>query len=228
MDNPKVILVEDDKALAEMLEYRLQSGGYRVRSTLDGDEALAMAREELPDLMILDWVIEGTSGIDVLRRLRSDRSTRDLPIILLTARDGEDDRVHGLETGADDYITKPFSPRELLARASAVLRRGRPAPAAQTVCVGDIRLDPAAHRVERAGAEVKLGPTEYRLLAFFMLHPGRVFSRAQLLEAVWSNAGALGERAVDVHIRRLRKAISRGNAPNPIRTVRLAGYTLEP
>lgn len=228
MSHPKLLLVEDDTSLAELLEYRFSKEGYSVRCTGDGDEALAMAEEEAPDLVILDWMIEGTSGIEVLRRLRRGKGTEHVPIIMLTAREAEDDRIRGLDTGADDYLTKPFSPRELLARVSAVLRRVRPALAGETIEVGNMRLDPVAHRVERDGQELKLGPTEYRLLAFFMEHPRRVFSRAQLLDAVWGNGSEVEERTVDVHIRRLRKAIDSTDERDPIRTVRSAGYSLEP
>lgn len=228
MAGPKLLLVEDDIALAELLEYRFESEGYNVRATGDGDEALMLASEETPDLVILDWMIEGTSGIEVCRRLRRDKATAHVPIIMLTARETEDDRVRGLDTGADDYLTKPFSPRELLARVSAVLRRVRPALAGETIETGDLRLDPVAHRVERRGRPVRLGPTEYRLLKFFMEHPRRVFSRAQLLDAVWGNESEIEERTVDVHIRRLRKAIQRDHVADPIRTVRSAGYALEP
>jgi len=225
---PKLLLVEDDHALAELLEYRFESEGYDVRVTADGDEALVYAAEEVPDLVILDWMIEGTSGIEVCRRLRRDKATAHVPIIMLTAREAEDDRVRGLDTGADDYITKPFSPRELLARVAAVLRRMRPALAGEALEVGDLHLDPVAHRVERKGQPIRLGPTEYRLLRFFMEHPRRVFSRGQLLDAVWGNDSDIGERTVDVHIRRLRQAIALPKAVDPIRTVRSAGYALEP
>ena len=228
MSAPKLLLVEDDLALAELLEYRFKSGGYQVRVTGDGDQALIYAAEEAPDLVILDWMIEGTSGIEVCRRLRRDKATAHVPIIMLTARDAEDDRIRGLDTGADDYLTKPFSPRELLARVAAVLRRMRPALAGETIEVGDLHLDPVAHRVERTGQPIRLGPTEYRLLRFFMEHPRRVFSRGQLLDAVWGNDSDVGERTVDVHIRRLRQAIAVPNAEDPIRTVRSAGYALEP
>ena len=224
---PKLLLVEDDPALAELLEYRFQSEGYRVRTTSDGDEALMLADEDAPDLVILDWMIEGTSGIEVCRRLRRDKATAHVPIIMLTAREAEDDRVRGLDTGADDYVTKPFSPRELLARVSAVLRRVRPALAGELLEVGDLKLDPVAHRVERKGQQLSVGPTEYRLLKFFMESPGRVFSRGQLLDGVWGTGSEIEERTVDVHIRRLRKAITIDNTPDPIRTVRSAGYALE-
>ena len=227
MTSPKLLLVEDDPALAELLEYRFQSEGYNVRSTPDGDEALLMASEDAPDLVILDWMVEGTSGIEVCRRLRRDKATAHVPIIMLPAREAEDDRVRGLDTGADDYVTKPFSPRELLARVSAVLRRVRPALAGELLEVGDIKLDPVAHRVERSGNQLSVGPTEYRLLKFFMESPGRVFSRGQLLDGVWGTGSEIEERTVDVHIRRLRKAITLDNARDPIRTVRSAGYSLD-
>jgi two-component system phosphate regulon response regulator PhoB len=228
MPQPKLLLVEDDSSLAELLEYRFEKEGYDVRTTSDGDEALVMAEEEKPDLVILDWMIEGTSGIEVCRRLRRAKGTSAVPIIMLTARESEDDRIRGLDTGADDYVTKPFSPRELIARVSAVLRRVRPALAGEAIEAGDLRLDPAAHRVQRAGSDLKLGPTEYRLLAFFMEHPRHVFSRAQLLDAVWGTGSEIEERTVDVHIRRLRKAIEVPSAKDPIRTVRSAGYSFEP
>ncbi|MXO64637.1 phosphate regulon transcriptional regulator PhoB [Altericroceibacterium endophyticum] len=228
MSAPKLLLVEDDQALAELLEYRFESEGYNVRTTSDGDEALVLASEDTPDLVILDWMIEGTSGLEVCRRLRRDKATAAVPIIMLTAREAEDDRVRGLDTGADDYITKPFSPRELLARVSAVLRRVRPALAGESLEVGDLKLDPVAHRVERRGQQLQIGPTEYRLLKFFMEHPRRVFSRGQLLDAVWGTGSEIEERTVDVHIRRLRKAITIVNTTDPIRTVRSAGYAMEP
>ena len=228
MTSPKLILVEDDPALSELLQFRFEKEGYSVRATPDGDEALVMAREDQPDLMILDWMIEGTSGIEVCRRLRRDKLTSHLPIIMLTACESEDDRVRGLEIGADDYLTKPFSPRELLARVAAVMRRIRPALAGESVQVGDIILDPVAHKVVRQGQALQLGPTEYRLLKFFMESPGRVFSRNQLLDGVWGTGSDIELRTVDVHIRRLRKAIEIDGATDPIRTVRSAGYALEP
>lgn len=227
MTRPKLLLVEDDTALAELLEFRFRNEGYQVRMTGDGDDALVLAAEDVPDLIILDWMIEGTSGIEVCRRLRRDKATANVPIIMLTARGAEDDRIRGLDTGADDYMTKPFSPRELQARVAAVLRRLRPALAGETVVVGDLSLDPVAHRVERRGTKLALGPTEYRLLQFFMEHPGRVFSRGQLLDAVWGTGSEIEERTVDVHIRRLRKAIEITDAIDPIRTVRSAGYSFE-
>ncbi|MCV0381888.1 MAG: phosphate regulon transcriptional regulator PhoB [Erythrobacter sp.] len=227
MTAAKLLLVEDDPALLELLEYRFQNEGYDVRATPDGDEAMVMAAEDVPDLVILDWMVDGTSGIEVCRRLRRDKTTAHVPIIMLTAREAEDDRIRGLDTGADDYITKPFSPRELMARVGAVMRRIRPALAGETVEVGDIALDPVAHKVTRRGKTLQLGPTEYRLLKFFMESPGRVFSRTQLLDGVWGTGSDIELRTVDVHIRRLRKAIEMPNAKDPIRTVRSAGYAFE-
>jgi len=228
MPAPKLLLVEDDPALAELIEYRFKGEGYDVRLTGDGDEALLLAAEDAPDLVLLDWMIGGTSGIEVCRRLRREKSTAHVPIIMLTARGAEDDRIRGLETGADDYVTKPFSPRELIARVAAVLRRVRPALAGETLNVGDIALDPTAHKVLRRNRTLAIGPTEFRLLRHFMEHPGRVFSRDQLLDAVWGTGSEIELRTVDVHIRRLRKAIEIDGAPDPVRTVRSAGYALEP
>jgi len=227
MSAAKLLLVEDDPALSELLEYRFSNEGYHVRCTADGDEALILAAEDLPDLIILDWMIEGTSGIEVCRRLRRDKKTAHVPIIMLTAREAEDDRVRGLETGADDYLTKPFSPRELFARVVAVMRRIRPALAGESISVGDITLDSVGHKVQRRGRYLKLGPTEYRLLKFFMESPGRVFSRGQLLDGVWGTESDIELRTVDVHIRRLRKAIEVDGFEDPIRTVRSAGYAME-
>ena len=223
----KLLLVEDDPALLELLEYRFRNEGYNVRATPDGDEALMLAAEDAPDLVILDWMIEGTSGIEVCRRLRRDKATAHVPIIMLTAREAEDDRIRGLDTGADDYLPKPFSPRELMARVAAVMRRIRPALAGETVEVGDIVLDPVAHRITRRGQTLQLGPTEYRLLKFFMESPGRVFSRTQLLDGVWGTGSEIELRTVDVHIRRLRMALAIPGAKDPVRTVRSAGYSFE-
>jgi len=227
MAAPKLLLVEDDPALAELLEFRFRSEGYAVRTTGDGDEALVLAAEDAPDLVILDWMIEGVSGIEVCRRLRRDKATAHVPIVMLTARGAEDDRIRGLETGADDYMTKPFSPRELIARVAAVLRRIRPALAGEVLTVGDLSLDPTAHKVVRRGRTLALGPTEFRLLRHFMESPSRVFSRGQLLDAVWGTASEIELRTVDVHIRRLRKAIGIDGAADPVRTVRSAGYAIE-
>lgn len=227
MSGARLLVVEDDPALAELLEFRFAAEGYDVSITDDGDEALLLAAEAPPDVVILDWMINGTSGLEVCRRLRRDKATRHVPIVMLTARGAEDDRIRGLETGADDYVTKPFSPRELLARIQAILRRIRPALAGETLTVGDISMDASAHRISRAGRPVKLGPTEFRLLRHFMEHPGRVFSRDQLLDAVWGNASEIELRTVDVHIRRLRKGIEFPGLADPVRTVRSAGYALE-
>lgn len=227
MPAPRLLLVEDDPALCELLEFRFKGEGYAVSATPDGDEALLLAQEEVPDLVVLDWMIEGTSGIEVCRRLRRAKETAHVPIIMLTARGAEEDKIRGLDTGADDFVTKPFSPRELIARVNAIMRRIRPALAGETLTVGDLALDATAHRVTRRGQVVSLGPTEFRLLKFFMEHPGRVFSRGQLLDAVWGNESEIELRTVDVHIRRLRKGIELDGAPDPVRTVRSAGYALE-
>ncbi len=227
MSLPRLLLVEDDQALAELVEFRFKAEGYLVERTDDGDEALLLAAEEVPDVVILDWMIEGTSGIEVCRRLRRDKRTAHVPIVMLTAREAEDDRIRGLETGADDYVTKPFSPRELVARVNAIMRRIRPALAGEVLAVGDLALDATAHRVTRRGETLSLGPTEFRLLRHFMEHPGRVFSRNQLLDAVWGTGSDIELRTVDVHIRRLRKGIEMAGLPDPVRTVRSAGYSLE-
>jgi two-component system phosphate regulon response regulator PhoB len=227
MSVPRLLLVEDDPALAELLEFRFRAEGYHISVTADGDEALLRANEDVPDLVVLDWMIEGTSGIEVCRRLRRNKTTAHVPIVMLTARGAEDDMIRGLETGADDYLTKPFSPRELIARVAAIMRRIRPALAGETLAVGDLALDATAHRVSRRGQTLALGPTEFRLLRFFMEHPGRVFSRGQLLDAVWGTDSDIELRTVDVHIRRLRKAIELADANDPVRTVRSAGYALE-
>jgi two-component system phosphate regulon response regulator PhoB len=220
----RLLLVEDDRPLAELITFHFEREGYVVTRTGDGEEALLLAEEIRPDILVLDWMIEGISGIEVCRRLRRRPSTANLPILMLTARGEEDDRVRGLETGADDYITKPFSPKELVARAAAVLRRVRPALAAQTLDYGGLEMDLAAHRVKRDGKTLALGPTEYRLLRHFLENPGRVFSRQQLLEAVWPHSEEIELRTVDVHIRRLRLALGE---PDLIRTVRSAGYALD-
>ena len=227
MTQPRLLLVEDDRALADLLIWHFTREGYAIERTADGDEALILAQENTPDLVILDWMIEGVSGIEVCRRLRRREATAKVPIIMLTARGEESDRVRGLETGADDYVTKPFSPRELLARASAVIRRARPALAGDKLVCGDIELDVARHRVRRGGEPVRLGPTEFRLLRHLMEQPGRVFSREQLLDAVWSHDLEIETRTVDVHVRRLRKALNAGGLPDVIRTVRSAGYSLD-
>lgn len=224
---PRILLVEDDPNLAELIRYNLEREDFRIETTSDGEEALLLARETPPDLVVLDWMIESLSGIEVCRRLRRMPETANVPIIMLTARVEEEDRIRGLETGADDYITKPFSPRELAARVSAVLRRVRPALAGGSLIYSDIEMDTAAHRVRRSGKAVPLGPTEFRLLRHFLEHPGRVFSRERLLDAVWGQDTDIELRTVDVHIRRLRKAINEGGYDDVIRTVRSAGYALD-
>jgi two-component system phosphate regulon response regulator PhoB len=222
-----MLLVEDDPALAELVTYHFEREGFEVRRTPDGEEALLLAKEAAPDIVLLDWMIEGLSGIEVCRRLRRSPGTANVPIIMLTARGEEEDRVRGLETGADDYVTKPFSPRELVARVNAVLRRVRPALAGEALSYGDIEMDTVGHRVRRSGAVIALGPTEFRLLRHFLEHPGWVFSRERLLDAVWGHDADIEARTVDVHIRRLRKAINVDGGQDVIRTVRSAGYALD-
>lgn len=227
MMKPKILLVEDDANLVELICYNLEKEGFDTIRTGDGEEALMLAEDEKPDLVILDWMIANLSGIEVCRRLRRSPLTANLPIVMLTARAEEADRIRGLETGADDYVTKPFSPRELIARVRAVLRRLRPALAGGILEYGGITMDTAAHRVARGGTQIQLGPTEFRLLRHFLEHPGRVLSREQLLDAVWGRDVYVEQRTVDVHIRRLRKAINGDNLPDVIRTVRSAGYALD-
>lgn len=225
--NPTVLVVEDESALVTLLRYNLERAGYTVRTAMDGEEALLTAAEETPDLVLLDWMLPQLSGIEVCRRLRSRQETRNVPIIMLTARSEETDRIRGLDTGADDYLTKPFSMTELLARLRAVMRRIRPSLAEDIITIGDIEMDRATHRVRRSGKEVHLGPTEYKLLEHLMQHPGRVFSREQLLDAVWGSDVYVEARTVDVHVGRLRKALMADIATDPLRTVRSAGYALE-
>jgi len=224
---PALLLVEDDRALADLLMWHFDREGYEIVRTADGDEALLLAEERTPDLVILDWMIEGVSGIEVCRRLRRRPATAHVPIIMLTARGEESDRIRGLETGADDYVTKPFSPRELLARVGAVLRRVRPALAGEQLGYRDIEMDVGAHRVRRGGRAIPLGPTEFRLLRHLMENPGRVFSRERLLDAVWPRDSDIDVRTVDVHVRRLRKALNDGGQKDVVRTVRSAGYSLD-
>ena len=224
---PYVLVVEDEDALATLLHYNLDKEGYQVVVAGDGEEALTLASERAPDLVILDWMLPKVSGIEVCRRLRGRNETRNVPIIMLTARGEESDRIRGLDTGADDYVVKPFSMVELTARVRAVLRRIRPGLADDRITVGDIIIDRVAHRVKRQGKEVHLGPTEFRLLDYLMQHPGRVFSREQLLDAVWGSDVYVEARTVDVHIGRLRKALNGAADGDPIRTVRSAGYSLD-
>ncbi len=227
MARAKMLLVEDDAALAELLVYHFKREDFDVKQTPDGEEALLLAQENAPDIVLLDWMVEGLSGIEVCRRLRRMPETANVPIIMLTARGEEEDRVRGLETGADDYVTKPFSPRELVARVGAVLRRVRPALAGEALIYADIEMDTVGHKVKRSGKTVALGPTEFRLLKHFLEHPGWVFSRERLLDSVWGHDSDIEPRTVDVHIRRLRKAINDGDRPDIIRTVRSAGYALD-
>lgn len=223
---PHVLVVEDEDALAELLQYNLKKEGFRVTVAADGEEAMILVEERQPDIILLDWMLPRVSGIEVCRRLRGRQETRNIPIIMLTARGEEADRIRGLDTGADDYIIKPFLMNELFARVRAILRRIRPGLADDKVVVGEITIDRVAHRVSRAGRDIHLGPTEFRLLDYFMQHPGRVFSREQLLDAVWGSDVYVEARTVDVHVGRLRKALNDGHEIDPIRTVRSAGYAL--
>ncbi|WP_292065763.1 phosphate regulon transcriptional regulator PhoB [Brevundimonas sp. UBA7664] len=224
---PYVLVMEDEDALATLLSYNLEKEGYRVVVASDGEEGMLQIEERLPDLVLLDWMLPKLSGIEVCRRIRGKSETRNLPIIMLTARGEESDRIRGLDTGADDYLTKPFSMSELIARIRAVLRRIRPGLADDRLNHGDIVIDRVAHRVRRSGQEIHLGPTEFRLLDHLMQHPGRVFSREQLLDAVWGSDVYVEARTVDVHVGRLRKALNVEGTVNPIRTVRSAGYSLD-
>jgi two-component system phosphate regulon response regulator PhoB len=227
MPQPDLLLIEDDEAIAELIVWHFAREGFSVRQTPDGEQALVLVEERVPDIVLLDWMIESLPGIEVCRRLRRNPKSANVPIIMLTARGEEEDRIRGLETGADDYVTKPFSPRELVARVSAVLRRLRPALAGEMLTYADIELDSVAHKVVRNTQIVAMGPTEFRLLRHFMEHPGRVFSRGQLLDSVWGQDSDIELRTVDVHIRRLRKAINLPGTTDIIRTVRSAGYALD-
>ena len=227
MTNKKLLLVEDDRALAHLVRFHFERAGYDVTRTGDGEEALMLVEEMKPDVILLDWMIEGISGIEVCRRLRRKRSSTNIPVVMITARGEESDRIRGPETGADDYVTKPFSPRELVARVTAVLRRVRPALAGEVLGYADIEINITNHRVRRGGEAIALGPTEFRLLRHFLEHPGRVFSRERLLDAVWSHDPDIDARTVDVHIRRLRQGLNATGAEDLIRTVRSAGYSLD-
>jgi two-component system phosphate regulon response regulator PhoB len=221
------MIVEDEAPLVEILDYNLNSAGYQVESIGRGDDAEIRLRESVPDLMILDWMLPGLSGIELCRRLRSREDTKRLPIIMLTARGEEQDRIRGLNVGADDYVAKPFSVPELMARIQALLRRARPEAISALLKAGDIELDRGTRRVRRGGREVHLGPTEFRLLEFLMKSPGRVFAREQVLNGVWGHDVYVDERTVDVHVGRLRKALNRGRERDPIRTVRGSGYSFD-
>ncbi len=224
---PHVLVVEDDDSLAELLSYNLKAEGYTVSRVDRGDEAETLLQEITPDLVILDWMLPGVTGFELCRRLRTHEDKRDLPIILLTARGEETDRVRGLSIGADDYVVKPFSVPELMARVRALLRRARPERVAEQLKMGDLTLDKHNRRVLRGEREIHLGPTEFRLLEHLMEKPGRVFPRATLLDAVWGLTADIDERTVDVHVGRLRKALVRGREKDPIRTVRGAGYSFD-
>jgi len=223
---PYVLVAEDESAVSELLLYNLKREDYDVAIAADGEEALMMIDERAPDLLLLDWMLPKVSGIEICRRVRATGVNPNLPIIMLTARGEESDRIRGLDTGADDYVTKPFSTTELMARVRAVLRRIRPGLKEDRLTVGDIEIDRVAHRVSRNGEDIHLGPTEFRLLDYFMQHPGRVFSREQLLDTVWGSDVYVEARTVDVHVGRLRKALRQGGGDDPIRTVRSAGYAL--
>jgi two-component system phosphate regulon response regulator PhoB len=222
-----ILIVEDEADLRELIRYNLEAEGFRVVSAESGDEAVDRIRDGVPDLILLDWMLPGLSGIELTRRWRSRDETARVPIIMVTARGEEEERVRGLATGADDYIVKPFSMPELIARTQALLRRSSPQLVTSVLKAGDLELDRQSHRVRRAGRDLHLGPTEYRLLEYLMRHPGRVYSREQLLDGVWGNDVYVDERTVDVHVGRLRKAINRGREPDPIRTVRGAGYAFD-
>src|SRR6478735_638282 len=222
-----ILIVEDEADLAVLLRYNLEAEGFRVATAASGDEAVELMRDRLPDLILLDWMLPGLSGIELCRRWRSREETARTPIIMITARGEEEERVRGLATGADDYVVKPFSMPELVARIQALLRRSSPQLVTNVLKAGDLELDRQSHRVRRSGRDLHLGPTEYRLLEYLMRHPGRVYSREQLLDGVWGNDVYVDERTVDVHVGRLRKAINRGRETDPIRTVRGAGYAFD-
>src|SRR5256884_1125822 len=223
----RILVVEDEAALTTLLQYNLDAEGYEVETVGRGDDAETMLRERLPDLVVLDWMLPGLPGIELCRRLRARPETKSLPIIMLTARGEESERVRGLATGADDYMVKPFSVPELLARVKALLRRANPGRIVSLLQIGDLELDRDRRRVSRAGRDVHLGPTEFRLLEHLMQSAGRVFSRGQLLDGVWGRDVYIDERTVDVHVGRLRRALNRGGAPDPIRTVRGGGYAFD-
>lgn len=223
----QLLVVEDDQALAELVEYQFTKEGFSVASTANGEEALMLIDEAMPDLVILDWMIEGISGIEVCRRLRRNAKTRELPIIMLTARGSEEDRIRGLDTGADDFVSKPFGSKELIARANALLRRARPNLTANKLAYAGLEMDLVAHRVRREGHPITLAPTEYRLLRHFLENPKRLFSRREILDAVWPENEEIELRTVDVLIRRLRVALEREAGPRLIRTVRSEGYSLD-
>jgi two-component system phosphate regulon response regulator PhoB len=223
----KVMIVEDEEAVSLMLRYNLEAEGFEVEQAFRGDDADIRLKEITPDLLLLDWMLPGISGIELCRRLRTRTETERMPIIMLTARGEEQERVRGLSTGADDYVVKPFSVPELIARVKAMLRRAKPEIVSSLLTAGDIELDRETRRVRRSAREVHLGPTEFRLLEFLMQSPGRVYSREQLLNGVWGHDVYVDERTVDVHVGRLRRSINRGRARDPIRTVRGSGYSFD-
>jgi two-component system phosphate regulon response regulator PhoB len=225
--SPLILVVEDESALVTLLRYNLEREGFRVAEARDGEEALLAAREQKPDLVLLDWMLPLLSGLEVCRQMRRMAETRGVPIIMLTARGEEGDKLRGLDSGADDYVTKPFSPSELVARIRAALRRSRPTANGESLQFEDLTMDQAAHSVRRRGRDIHLGPTEFRLLRYLLEHQGRVFSREQLLDMVWGQDVYVEPRTVDVHIRRLRKAINASDENDLIRTVRSAGYSLD-
>ena len=225
--SPLILVVEDESALVTLLRYNLEREGFRVAEARDGEEALLAAREQKPDLVLLDWMLPLLSGLEVCRQMRRMAETRGVPIIMLTARGEEGDKLRGLDSGADDYVTKPFSPSELVARIRAALRRSRPTTNGESLQFEDLTMDLAAHRVRRRGRDIHLGPTEFRLLRYLLEHQGRVFSREQLLDMVWGQDVYVEPRTVDVHIRRLRKANNAPDENDLIRTVRSAGYSLD-
>ena len=227
MSKPVVLIVEDEAPLVMLLRYNLEKEGFRVCEAADGEEALVQIAERKPDVVLLDWMLPLVSGIEVCRRIRRSPETRALPVIMLTARGEESDRVRGLDSGADDYVVKPFSPSELVARLRAVIRRAQPSTVEEVLQFADVTMDLAAHRVSRAGKAVHLGPTEFRLLRHLLRYPGRVFSREQLLDAVWGHDVYVEARTVDVHIRRLRKALNADSVGDIVRTVRSAGYAID-
>jgi len=224
---PRILIVEDEEALVTLITYNLEAAGYEVAAVRNGEDAKYALEEQTPDLVVLDWMLPGASGIEICRQIRAGSATRALPVIMLTARGEEADRLRGLATGADDYMVKPFSVAELLARVKALLRRSAPEKTADVLQKGGISIDRQAHRVTRGAREIALGPTEYRLLEFFMQRAGRVLSRTQLLDNVWGHTSEVDERTVDVHVGRLRKSIVRGSEADPIRTVRGAGYVFD-
>ncbi len=224
---PRVLIVEDEAPLVTMLRYNLEREGFAVDEAADGEEALLRIAEHRPDIVLLDWMLPLVSGLEVCRQIRRVPETRALPVVMLTARGEESDRIRGLDSGADDYVVKPFSPTELVARLRAVIRRVHPAAAANVLRYADVAMDLTAYRVTRAGRPMHLGPTEFRLLRHFLQHPGRVFSRGQLLDAVWGHDSEVEMRTVDVHIRRLRKALNESGGQDLLRTVRSVGYALD-